>query len=98
MSSAQGPRRREKACPWSPQISGFVSWWIWLFLHIAFMTGYRNRLGALLTWWLAFSRDVRRKRTFTTQQIAVNGVRERPELPTSPALVGMARNTATEGQ
>ena len=64
-------------CPWSPQISGFVSWWIWLFIHIAFLTGYRNRLSALLTWWLAFTRDVRRKRTFTTQQIAVSGVRER---------------------
>ena len=45
------------------------------------LTGYRNRLRALLTWWLAFTRDVRRKRTFTTQQIAVNGVRERPKLP-----------------
>jgi hypothetical protein len=37
--------------------------------------------GALPTWWLAFTRDVRRKRTLTTQQIAVNGVRERPKLP-----------------
>jgi NADH dehydrogenase len=26
-----------------------VGWWIWLFIHIAFLTGYRNRLGALLT-------------------------------------------------
>ena len=34
---------------------GLVGWWIWLFIHIAFLTGYRNRLGALLTWWLAFT-------------------------------------------
>jgi NADH dehydrogenase len=33
------------------------------------MTGYRNRLGALLTWWLAFTRDIRRERAFTTQEI-----------------------------
>ena len=52
------------------QVGGFVGWWIWLFIHIAFLTGYRNRLGAVLTWWLAFTRDVRRERTFTTQQIA----------------------------
>jgi NADH:ubiquinone reductase (H+-translocating) len=51
------------------QVGGFLGWWIWLFIHIAFLTGYRNRLGAVLTWWLAFTRDVRRERTFTTQQI-----------------------------
>jgi NADH:ubiquinone reductase (H+-translocating) len=49
------------------QVGGFIGWWIWLFIHIAFLTGYRNRLGAILTWWLAFTRDVRRERTFTTQ-------------------------------
>ncbi|HTS95842.1 MAG TPA: NAD(P)/FAD-dependent oxidoreductase [Streptosporangiaceae bacterium] len=48
---------------------GFLAWWIWLFIHIAFLTGYRNRLGAVLTWWLAFTRDVRRERTFATEQI-----------------------------
>jgi NADH dehydrogenase len=52
------------------QVGGFIGWWIWLFIHIAFLTGYRNRLGAVLTWWLAFTRDVRRERTYTTQQIA----------------------------
>jgi NADH dehydrogenase len=51
------------------KVGGFVGWVIWLFIHIAFLTGYRNRLGALLTWWLAFTRDIRRERTFTTQQI-----------------------------
>ena len=43
---------------------------VWLFIHILFLTGYRNRVGAVLTWWLAFTRDVRRERTFTTQQVA----------------------------
>jgi NADH dehydrogenase len=52
------------------QVGGFIGWVIWLFIHITFLTGYRNRLGALLTWWLAFTRDIRRERTFTTQQIA----------------------------
>ena len=46
-----------------------MGWVIWLFIHIAFLTGYRNRIGALFTWWFAFTRDVRRERTFTTQQI-----------------------------
>jgi NADH:ubiquinone reductase (H+-translocating) len=49
--------------------SGFPGWVIWLFIHIAFLTGYRNRVGAILTWWLAFTRDVRRERTYTTRAI-----------------------------
>ncbi len=51
------------------KVGGFPGWVIWLFIHIAFLTGYRNRLGALLSWWFAFTRDIRRERSFTTQQI-----------------------------
>jgi NADH:quinone reductase (non-electrogenic) len=51
------------------KVGGFVGWVIWLFIHIAFLTGFRNRIGALFTWWFAFTRDIRRERTFTTQQI-----------------------------
>jgi NADH:ubiquinone reductase (H+-translocating) len=48
---------------------GFPGWVAWLFIHIAFLTGYRNRLGAILTWWLAFTRDVRRERAYTTRGV-----------------------------
>ena len=51
------------------EVGGFLGWWIWLFIHIAFLTGYRNRVGALVTWWLAFTRDIRRERTFTVQEV-----------------------------
>jgi NADH:ubiquinone reductase (H+-translocating) len=44
---------------------GFLGWWVWLFIHIAFLTGYRNRVGAVLGWWFAFTRDIRLERTFT---------------------------------
>ena len=47
-------------------LSGFLGWLVWLFIHIAFLTGYRNRAGAILTWWVAFTRDVRRERAVTS--------------------------------
>jgi len=53
------------------RISGFAGWVGWLFIHIAFLTGYRNRLGAILTWWSAFTRDRRRERAFTTREVGV---------------------------
>jgi NADH dehydrogenase len=51
------------------RMSGFFGWLAWLFIHIAFLTGYRNRFGAILTWALAFSRETRRERAFITPVI-----------------------------
>ncbi len=50
-------------------LSGFIGWLGWLFIHIAFMTGFRNRFGAVLSWWLAFTRDLRRERTLTSREV-----------------------------
>ena len=50
---------------------GFLGWWAWLFIHIGFLTGYRNRVGAVLGWWFAFTRDLRRERTFTIDDMLV---------------------------
>ncbi len=47
------------------RLSGFPGWVFWLFIHIAFLTGFRNRVGAVLTWWAAFTRDIRRERVIT---------------------------------
>jgi NADH:ubiquinone reductase (H+-translocating) len=51
------------------RLSGFPGWVVWLFIHIAFLTGYRNRAGAILTWWVAFTRDIRRERAYTTREV-----------------------------
>jgi NADH dehydrogenase len=48
---------------------GFPGWIAWLFIHILFLTGYRNRVGAILGWWFAFTRDLRRERGFTIEDI-----------------------------
>jgi NADH dehydrogenase len=53
------------------KLSGFPGWVIWLFIHIAFLTGFRNRVGAILTWWVAFTRDVRRERAFTARPVGI---------------------------
>jgi NADH:ubiquinone reductase (H+-translocating) len=49
-------------------LGGRLGWVAWLGIHIAFLTGFRNRAGALLTWALAFSRESRRERAFGMQQ------------------------------
>src|SRR5215468_3763834 len=68
------------------QFGGFVGWWAWLFIHISFLTGLRNRLGAILSWWPAFVRDIRRERTFTIDDMpAAVGVYSDKGAPDHPA-------------
>jgi NADH dehydrogenase len=52
-------------------LSGLPGWIAWLFIHIAFLTGFRNRVGALLTWWTAFVRDIRKERAYTTRAVGI---------------------------
>jgi NADH dehydrogenase len=67
--------------------SGFIGWWVWLFVHIGFLTGFRNRIGAILSWWFAFTRDLRRERTYTVREVGiVRDVYASP--PPSPANDG----------
>ena len=65
------------------QLSGFPGWVGWLFIHIAFLTGYRNRFGAILTWWSAFTRDRRRERAFTMRQVGVVADVYAPVIPSA---------------
>jgi NADH dehydrogenase len=64
-SAAYISRGRAVVSAFGLNFGGFLGWWVWLFIHIGFLTGYRNRLGAILGWWFAFTRDLRRERTFT---------------------------------
>jgi NADH dehydrogenase len=44
------------------QVSGFAGWLVWLFVHILFLIGFRNRLSVLLQWaaaYLTYQRSVR---------------------------------------
>jgi NADH:ubiquinone reductase (H+-translocating) len=76
------------------QFAGFLGWVVWLVIHIGFLTGFRNRLGAVVSWWPAFIRDVRRERTYTTEQVGL--VRSTYDvLP--PSIAGTALPGSTSG-
>jgi NADH:quinone reductase (non-electrogenic) len=70
-SAAYISRGRAVVSAFGLNFGGFLGWWVWLFIHIGFLTGYRNRVGAVLGWWFAFTRDVRRERTFTIDDMPV---------------------------
>lgn len=36
------------------KLSGGIAWWFWLFLHIMYLAGFRNRLSVLLEWGYSY--------------------------------------------
>ena len=51
------------------RLSGFIGWLAWLFVHLAFMTGFKNRLATIPRWAITFIGNSRPQRTITAQQI-----------------------------
>jgi NADH:ubiquinone reductase (H+-translocating) len=44
------------------RVTGWAAWWFWLFVHIMYLVGFRNRLSVLLQWaysYFTYQRGVR---------------------------------------
>jgi len=55
---------RSAAVAWMGKlkISGLMAWLAWLFIHLFFLIGFRNKLAVLLQWtysYFAFKRSAR---------------------------------------
>jgi NADH:ubiquinone reductase (H+-translocating) len=51
------------------QLTGFIAWLVWLFIHIVYLIGFKNRLTTLLHWTVSFVGRGRSERAVTTQQV-----------------------------
>jgi NADH:ubiquinone reductase (H+-translocating) len=51
------------------RLTGFVAWVLWLVVHLLYLTGFKNRLTALMHWAVSFIGRGRSERTSTEQQI-----------------------------
>ena len=43
-------------------VAGYIAWWLWLFIHILYLAGFRNRLSVLLEWaysYITYGRGAR---------------------------------------
>ena len=51
------------------RLSGFPGWLAWLFVHLMFLTGFKNRAAVLVNWLIAFVGHGRPQRAITSQQV-----------------------------
>jgi NADH dehydrogenase len=50
------------------RVSGFIGWMMWVFVHLTFLTGFKNRFITLSKWVWAFVGNSRDERTGSVQQ------------------------------
>jgi NADH dehydrogenase len=51
------------------RLTGFIAWLAWLFIHIIYLIGFKNRITTLLHWFVSFIGQGRGERAVTTQQV-----------------------------
>ena len=52
------------------RVGGFIGWLLWLVVHITFLTGFKNRFGALTRWAVSFVGHGRYERALTGGWVA----------------------------
>ena len=51
------------------EFEGFIAWLAWLFLHLLYLVGFKNRLSTLLSWILTFTSNSRGQLATTSQWV-----------------------------
>ena len=51
------------------RLTGVIAWLMWLAVHLVYITGFKNRVTAVLHWAISFLGRGRSERTTTEQQI-----------------------------
>ena len=51
------------------RLTGFIAWLMWLAVHLVYITGFKNRVTAVMHWLVSFLGRGRSERTATEQQI-----------------------------
>jgi NADH dehydrogenase len=51
------------------RIAGFIGWLLWLVVHLLYLIGFKNRVTAVLHWFVSFIGRGRSERTVTLQQV-----------------------------
>jgi NADH dehydrogenase len=77
------------------KVGGFIGWLMWAFVHLTFLTGFKNRGTALIRWLTAFVGKSRDERTITMQQASGRVIAE--AVGVKPGEESMTRYVRDQG-
>ena len=83
------------------RLKGVIAWLMWLGVHLIYITGFKNRITALLHWFISFLGRGRSERTTTEQQIFARSALARlqrgaADLVSAPGAYDAAREMIEE--
>jgi NADH dehydrogenase len=82
------------------ELTGFLAWLAWLFVHLLYIVGFKNRVVTLLHWAITFIGQARTERVTTQQQLVARlAVRQLGD-SFAPTISGSmeAENSDTDNQ
>jgi NADH:quinone reductase (non-electrogenic) len=85
------------------RLTGFIAWLMWLAVHLFYITGFKNRVTAVLHWLVSFLGRGRSERTATEQQIFARNALARlkrgaTDLVSEPGAYDAARTEAEQAR
>jgi NADH:ubiquinone reductase (H+-translocating) len=60
---------------------GFIAWMLWLFIHVFYLVGFKNRVTTVLHWAVSFLGRGRAQRTTTHRQVIARNAVDQVESP-----------------
>ncbi|MEE2035208.1 NAD(P)/FAD-dependent oxidoreductase [Rhodococcus chondri] len=79
------------------EISGFLGWIAWLFIHLLYLVGFSSKLSTLLSWTQAFFSSGRNEMAATEQQVFARIAIERLRAHTDGELTPGADGSGADG-
>lgn len=80
------------------RVTGFIAWVMWLFLHLLYIAGFKQRVTTLLSWTLSFFTNGRSQRVVTNQQMVGRLALERLGPHSSGHLIRGETSTTADGE
>jgi NADH dehydrogenase len=82
-------RNRAVAKIGETELAGYPAWLAWLFVHLIYLVGFKNRFTTLVSWFVTFVGRGRPQRSVTHQQIYGRRALERVGAD-DPVAVGLS--------
>ena len=70
------------------ELTGFPAWFAWLFVHLIYVVGFKNRITTLLHWAITFVGRARSERVITEQQMVGRLARKQLGEDFQPTIAG----------
>ncbi len=85
------------------RLTGVIAWLMWLGVHLVYITGFKNRVTAVMHWFVSFLGRGRSERTSTEQQIFARAAlgrlrRGATDLVSAPGAYDAARELLDESR